>query len=165
MPTPPVARTPLLYGAIRSRLLGYTPTGGQQALTSSLTGGLYSLEAPDKATFPFGILRLQNRRTGNGDDGRLRERGTIQIILYGRPRADFDALETAMDVIENALYGWSDDVYGLLTVRGVEQRDTLPPYQSPDNREIISVRALWGYTYWPLYRTHLAVASGAPAPA
>lgn len=166
MPTPPVARTSRLYGAFRTRLLGYTPTGGQQAISALLTGGVYSVEAPDNATFPFALLRLQNRRTGNGDDGALRERGTLQIIIYGRPRTDFDTIETAMDVMENALYRWNTDTLdGLLTVRTLEQRDTLPPYQSPDNREIISVRGLWNYTCWPSYRTHLAVASGAPAPA
>lgn len=158
-----VGRTGQLYGGIRTRLLGYDPLG-RDSLNLLLTGGFYTLEAPDKATYPFGIVRLVGRRTGNGDDGRLRERGEIQIQLFGRPRADLDTLETAMDVIEDALYGWSDDVQGLLTVRGLVSRMTMPSYQSPENREIISVRAAWTYTWWPTYRTHLAVASGAPAP-
>lgn len=163
---PPVNRSALLYGALRTRILTYVPTGGQQTVPQLLTGGVFSVEAPDKTTYPFALIRLQNRTTGAGDDGRLRERGTIQIVAYGRPRADFDTIETAMDVMENALYGWNTtDAAGLLTIRGIDQRDTLPPYQSPENREIISVRCLWDYTYWPAYRTHLAVASGAPAPA
>jgi hypothetical protein len=158
-----VGRTGQLYGAIRNRILTYDPVG-RLHVDQLLTGGLYTLEAPDKATYPFGVIRLTARGTGAGDDGRLRERGRLQIVVYGRPRADLDRLETAMDVIENALYGWSDDVEGLLTIRSLSIRDTAPPYQSPENREIIHVRGVWEYTYWPTYRTHLAVASGDPAP-
>lgn len=158
-----VGRTAILYGAIRTRLLGYDPTG-RAALGQLLTGGLYSIEAPDKASYPFGVLRLMNRRTGPGDDGRLREKGELQVTLYGVPRTSFDTIETAMDVIENALYGWNTDADGTFTIRGMLIRATLPGYQSPENREILSVRATWVYTWWPSYRTHLAVASGAPAP-
>jgi hypothetical protein len=158
-----VGRTGQLYGAIRNRILTYDPVG-RLHVDQLLTGGLYTLEAPDKATYPFGLIRLQSRRTGQGDDGRLRERGEVHVMLYGRPRADLDRLELVMDVTENALYGWSGDVEGLLSIRALTQRDTLPPYQSPENREIISVRGVWEYTYWPSYRTHLANASGAPAP-
>jgi hypothetical protein len=51
-----------------------------------------------------------------------------------------------------------------LTVRGVVSRETLPAYQTAENREIVQVRLVLSLTWWPTYRSQLAVASGAPAP-
>lgn len=159
-------RTTKLYGQIRTRLLTYDPVGSDPALshTSLLNGRLYTLESPDTAAYPFAIQRLQSRRTGPGDDGRLRERGELEVQVFGRPRSALLSVERIADIMEEALYGWSTDADGLLTIRSMVSRETLPAFQSPENREIVRVRVVWSYTWWPLYRTQLATASGAPAP-
>lgn len=159
-------RTTKLYGAIRTRLLTYDPLGSEPALShaSLLNGRLYTLEAPDDAVSPFAVQRLQSRRTGPGDDGRLRERGELEMQVFGRPRSALLLIERIADIMEEALHGWNVDTDGLLTIRSMVSRETLPPFQSPENREIVRVRVVWGYTWWPLYRTQLANASGAPAP-
>ena len=100
-----------------------------------------------------------------GDDARLREASELLVMLYDRPRAKLAALERVADIVEESLLHYNTDTgIGHLTVRGVVSRETLPVYTSPENREIVSVRVVISLTWWPLYRSQLAVASGAPAP-
>jgi hypothetical protein len=159
-------RTTDLYGALRARILNFDPGGPDGPLSGNAFLGprLFTLEAPDNATYPFAIARLLSRNTGGGDDARLRERADYEIMVYHRPRTGLVLAERIADIMEEALLHYSTDALGLLSVRRLVSRGTLPAYQSAENREVVRVRLLWDITWWPQYRTQLANASGAPAP-
>ena len=151
------ARTKLLYGAIRSRILSFDPMGSDGVLT--LAGGLHTLAAPDNAVFPYGVLRLKSQRTGR-DDGDTSIEGRLEVMLVGRNRATLGALEDAMDIVTEALSKWSTDQAGWLTMRDLENRLTMPPFPQPANAEIVQVHATWRYTWWPSYLMQYRTANG-----
>lgn len=156
------ARTTNLYGAIRTRILGFDPTGADVTLASALlTGGLHTLAPGDNAVFPYGALRLQNRRNGGRDDSSLSEEGQLELLLFGRPRGQLITIERVADIAEEALLNWHTDAVGWFTVREMENRTTMPYYPKPADNEIVQVRVVWRYTWWPTYRTQYGVAAGA----
>lgn len=157
-----MSKTSLLYGVIRARLLTFSPKVGD-TLQTRLTGGLHTHSAPDNAAGVYGTVRLDNRRTGQLDDGALEEAGNLQVSLFGRDRSRLAAVEDAMDVVEEALLRWSTTSAGWFMTRSVASRITAPPYPSPANAEIVHVRGVWRYTWWPDYRSQYAVASGESA--
>lgn len=156
--------TTLLTGAIRTRLLDFDPAGATTPLRGTLTGGLHTHAPPDNVVYPFGFLRLGTRRTGELDDGALEEAGEVEVVLVGRHRQQLAIIEAAMDVCEQALLHWSTDQVGWLAIRRLANRLTLPPFPQAANAEIVQVRGVWRYTWWPTYRTQYAVAAGASAP-
>jgi hypothetical protein len=158
------AATTLLLGAIRNRVLDFDPTGAVVALRTTLTGGLHTHAPPDNVVYPFGFLRLGTRRTGELDDSRLEEVGEVEVVLVGRHRQQLAVIEEAMDTCEQALMHWSTDQVGWLAIRRLASRLTLPPFPQVANAEIVQVRGVWRYTWWPDYRTKYAVAAGASAP-
>ena len=157
------AASTLLMGAFRSRILDFVPTAGQ-SLAGTLTGGLHTHSAPDNAAFPYGTLRLVSRRTGRLDDSRLEEEGELEVFFVSRDRSRLAFIESAMDTAEQALLNWSTTAVGWLSVRGLQTRATIGPFSAPANAEVVQVRGLWRYTWWPTYRTQYAVAAGSPAP-
>ena len=139
-------------------------TPGRSTLAVQLGGRIYTSQPPDTADYPFAVLRLASRQTGAGDDGRLRERGSLEVMMASRPRSGLPAIEDAMDTVEEALLHYHTDALGILTIRGLETRGTMVPPTTAENREVAIVRAVFGYTWWPDYRTRYAVSAGAPAP-
>jgi len=158
------ANTSLLYGHLRQRILDFDPSGQDMPLRVTLGARLFTLEPPDNALYPFVTQRLRFRSTGTGDDARLREQSEIVFMIYGRPRASLATVERIADIIEESLLHYNTTAVGPLTIRGVVSRETLPAFQSPENREIVQVRLVLSLTWWPTYRSQLATASGAPAP-
>jgi hypothetical protein len=158
-----VTRTATLYGVFARRLLDYQPAG-EMPLNAVLGGRLYAFEPPEPAQFPFAVMRLFGRRTGGGDDGALREDGSLEIQFFGRPRGQSATVDLAADIAEEALLRWYAPEEGALMMRRLVSRETLPPFPSEANREIVRVRGVWTYTWWPQYRTQTAVPAGAPAP-
>jgi hypothetical protein len=158
-------RTTNLYGAIRTRILDFDPTGSDGPLRSSLRGGMHTHSAPDNVPFPFALVRLQNRRNGRLDDSSLEEEGEVEILMFGRDRQQLVTVERAMDIAEEALLNWHTDATGWFTLRELVSRNTMPPYRSPAEAEIVQVRAVWRYTWWPTYRSQYAIPAGsAPSP-
>jgi hypothetical protein len=157
-----MSKTSLLYGAIRTRLLTFTPKTGA-TLQTRLTGGLHTHSAPDNATGLYGTVRLDYRTTGALDDGALEESGNLLVSVFARDRSRLAAVEDAMDVVEEALLRWSTTSAGWFMTRSVASRITAPPFPAPANAEIVHARGVWRYTWWPDYRSQYAVASGEPA--
>jgi hypothetical protein len=150
--------TAALYGALRARVLDYGPA---PTLRTTLTSRLYVLQAPDDAAYPFLEWRLVNRSTGAGDDGRFREVADLEVQCHARPRAALPTAEAIMDRVESALLHYSEETpAGLVTVRRMLQRDTLPPFPAPADREVVQIRAVFALTWWAPYRTSAGVASG-----
>ncbi len=147
-----MSATTALYGHLRTRLLDFVPTEGN-ALRASVGTRLYTLQAPDNAGLPHGVLRIQSRTTGTVDDGRLGERGEIELQWFARPRSALTAVERFADVCEAALLHYHTDTVGVLTIRRLIARDTLPPNTEPADRELVQLRLVWSYTWWPTYRT------------
>lgn len=150
-------RTTNLYGHARTRILSFNPAGADVPLQGALLiGGLHTHSAPDAATYPYGVLRLQNRRNNNRDDASFSEEGELELILVSRPRASIVTLERIADIVEEALLNYATDAVGWWDVRELVNRTTMPPYPSPADAEMVQVRLLWRYTWWPLYRSQYA---------
>lgn len=156
------ARTTNLTGALRTRLLTFDPAGPDTGLQVLLSGGLHTVAPPDSATYPYGILRLMNRRTGRLDDAALEEEGEVELTVVGRHRNQLVTVERCVDIAEEALLRWSTGGVGSLMIRRVVGRMTLPPFPQPANAEIVQSRIIWRYTWWPDYRTQYATPAGSP---
>jgi hypothetical protein len=151
-----------LVGHLVARILDFNPEGADVPLRGTFTGGLHNLRAPDNAEFPHGTLRLFNRRNADLDDASLEEEGHLEVQLFGRDNKQIVLVERAMDIVEEALLNYHTDQVGVFTLRSLLNRSTMPPFPAPANAEIVHVRAVFRYTWWPTYRTQYAHAAGTP---
>lgn len=151
--------TTALMAHLITRILTFAPKSGGDTVSTTLSGRLYAIRAPDHAAWPHGVLTLQGREQ-LGDDSDLREEGRIELQLFGKPLKQSQLVEYSADVAEQALLKYSANVGGQLDIRRRVTRDTLPPPPPPSDREIAQVRVLWAYSWWPDYRTQYAIAAG-----
>ena len=72
-----------IYRTLRTRLLSFTPAAGA-TLASRLGNRLFVAQAPDDATYPYGVMTLSLSTEGayNGD----REQGIFEVTLYDRAK-------------------------------------------------------------------------------
>lgn len=73
-------------------------------------------------------------------------------MLYGRPRSQAVTIEDAADVCDQAMLRYVDSSSGL-TFSRERQRDTLPPFIDPADREVVQIRLLYSVKTWPLLLT------------
>jgi hypothetical protein len=131
---------------IRTRLLAYTPSGGQSGATRLGTmagagsdGKLYVGQAPDGVTYPYGVLRCPDWRQ-EGDDGGYLRRLEVECQLFHRPRAQHAALLAIADQFERALRKWDATGGDVLHVYDLS-RQTIH-YDEPADRELVQERLL-----------------------
>ncbi|KKW05435.1 MAG: hypothetical protein UY40_C0020G0012 [candidate division CPR1 bacterium GW2011_GWC1_49_13] len=134
-----------IYRTLRTRLLSFTPAAGA-TLASRLGNRLFVAQAPDDATYPYGVMTLSLSTEGayNGD----REQGIFEVTLYDRPRSRQEALEDIADICDGALLRYADASSGLLFSRD-RARASLPPAPPPLDREVCAVRLAYSIVVWP----------------
>ena len=130
---------------IRTRLLTFTPATGD-TLTTRVGGRLYVGQAPDGATYPYGVLTIMRQDTP-GFSG-YRETWQLELMLYGRPRSTQWDVEACADMADQALLQWESRSQGL-AFGGYRSRWTLPPFQDPADREVVQCRCLYEVGVWP----------------
>jgi hypothetical protein len=128
--------------AIRSRLLTFSTGALATALGTASGAGsdgkLYIDQAPDDVTYPYGTLRVVDRRS-EGDDGGFARRLEVEIHLYHRPRNTASTLKAMADLCERALRAWVDVSSGVIVSRLGIARGSLT-YEEPADRELILER-------------------------
>jgi hypothetical protein len=142
-----------MYQTLRTRLLTYQPPDSAPTLASRLTD-LFINAAPDDVAYPYGTMRLLNRDEDGAYNGD-REATDLEVMLYHRPRAKAMDLEACGDVCDQAMKGYADATSGLLFSRS-RQRDTLPQFPEPADREIVGIRLLYPVVAWPRLLTDVA---------
>lgn len=139
-----------LLQAARTQLLTHqTPAG--DTLADTLADRLYLDQAPDTVTFPYGVLRFQNRQRVQN----MRIRGDLELMLFDRPRSKAAALGASADIAEEALLGWRDASDGLVWSDDC-QRDVMPTFDAPADHEVVQLRLLFEIVAYPRLLTQYA---------
>lgn len=134
---------------IRDRLLTWANVNGV-TLASVLTGGLWIQAAPiGPQPGLWGTFRIIGAETGlTGISGR--DTFVVEVMLIGRPSDKMPLLNLCADLCDGAMLGWIDSTSGLLFTRK-RQRDTVPPFDDPADREVRQIRLLYPFVAWPRY--------------
>lgn len=146
--------TPVLEDTLRTRLLTHTRLSGSTlaeilgtAPSSGSDGKLYKVQAPDNATYPYGVMRLMNRRT-SGDIAE-REVAELEVMLFGRPRSQQATMEGAADACDEALLPrYVDASSGVVACTG-RTRNTMPVFAEPADREVVQIRLVYTLIVYP----------------
>lgn len=148
---------------LRQRLLTFTPLSGD-TLTTTLgvmdggngaDGRLFWRRPPDNIDASakpvrYGVLALKNRR--RDAEQAERELAEFEVMLFARPDSQRAALEAAADVIEQAMLRYKDNSTGLMGV-WAGLRNSLPPFPSPADRDVVQIQLVFTLVLWPAYKT------------
>jgi hypothetical protein len=144
------------YVTLRNRLLNFTQQGTGLKLQSIIGTRLYYIQIPDNNdTWPCASYRFINRITSGAYNGD-RETADLEVMIFGRPRSQQQTVEDAADICDEAMLRYIDSTSGLIFSRS-RQRDSLPPFDDPADREIVAVRLAYPCVIWPRYLTKYAV--------
>lgn len=128
---------------IRTRLLTYSGNALATALGTAVgatDGRLYIDQAPDDGTYPYGVLRIADRRD-QGDDGGFARRIQVELHLYHRGRSNAPTLKGMADLCERALRRWRDVTSGAVVAQSGLTRASIT-YDDPADRELVCERIL-----------------------
>jgi hypothetical protein len=140
----------------RSRILNFVPRSGD-TLNTTLGGRIYTTQAPDNVTYPYGVLRMLDRRQTVGDQG-FREAFELELSIAGRPRSQQWIVEGALDVAAQAFLHWDIKTSGLMFS---QQRRVgpLPPAPAPMDRELVQIVVYVPIVAWPVMFTQYFTSS------
>lgn len=136
---------------LRSRLLTFQPASGER-LNESIGDRLYTSQAPDDVTYPYGVVRLMPRRQTVGDQG-FREAMELEIQLFDRPRGQQWRLEAIADVVQQAFLHWQQASSGLVFAQHSRRVGPLPPAPEPMDRELVQIAVYVPIVSWPVMFT------------
>ena len=143
-----------MYEALRSALLDFENVNGD-TLRSILDENLYRRTAPTNLVFPYGVMRLNTKRS-NGFNA-LRKTAQLEVQLYGRPASQLEVISDAADLCEQAMNFYvSASGGGLMFVNDV-QRDELPQGSAPVDSETVTIRLAFTLAIWPAFLTSLTL--------
>ncbi len=150
------ATTEALYKALRTRLLTFQALGSPtpDTLGDSLSN-LYVVQADDKVSWPYGIMRLQARQRP-GEYAGERESMDLELLLYDRPRKQQYVVEGYADIADQALLRHTDRTAGLF-FSGSSERDTIPMNTQVSDREVVAVRCVYHLITWPQFLTQYSL--------
>jgi hypothetical protein len=157
-----------LEAVLRTRLLTFEPLDGSGTVASALgstqtgagaDGNLYWDRAPDNLDrimaaqgdpLRWGVLRLKNWRDIPGQsEGKLTE---LEVMLYGRPRAQRATLQGIADRMDQAMVRWVDAESGVVA-SSTSTRNTLPPFKEPADADVVQVMLEYTLRVYPAYLT------------
>lgn len=144
------AATGDIYALLRNALLTFEPETGP-SLATLLGSRMYAVRAPETPVFPYVTLRLLSQDRSGAYNG-VRKTAMLEVQLVGKPWAQLRELETAADVVEEAFGELRYITDGLLFSRSTS-RDTLPPFGSPADSEVCTIRVVASLIIWPRFLT------------
>ena len=151
--------TTALYDTLIARMMDFVPAGSPtpDTLRDLLTGGMWAIQPPENALFPYGIVTLDV--ISDGEHAGLRQEADLEILLEHRPRTYTvaSALEGYADLVDQALLWYVESVgNGMLFVRS-RSRQSLPPLPDPADRQVCTVRLSYSLVVWPAFLTQYAL--------
>lgn len=152
MTAPASISTFSLIETLRTQLLNFvSPAPGAVSIASLINKRFWITQAPDKASYPYGVMRIPERR--NRRPPRYRNEIDVEVQFFGRKRSDMQLIDQMADTAEQALIGFmiADQGAGMIQTC---QRNEVIYDNDPADREIMQVRLLFsGYVYvaylWP----------------
>lgn len=147
LPTPSTASTVQIYATLRQAMLDYvTPQGERLATLLGHADNVFVRSAPPRVVFPY--LSLLLNRTSQPAYNGYRETATLEVQAIGKPESQLPLVESAMDIVDQCLTGYSDPTDGLMVGRS-RARNTVPMFSDPAESAIVSVVALYELSLWP----------------
>jgi len=154
LPTGHTRSTNALMESLRSTLLEFEDVNGN-TLEDIIGENLYRRAAPANTAFPYGVMRLDTRRS-NGFNP-LRKTGTLEIQLYGRPSSQLEDISDAADRCEQAMAFYVDSSGGGLAFVNDVQRTELPEGSAPVDGETCGIRLVFTLVIWPAFLSSLTL--------
>ena len=130
-------------------ILAYSPeplTGGSTIadLTSSR---VYIGRPPDGVLFPNIVVRLAAFRT-DPDYSNRRATGTLECLVYARPRSKAEEAEEIADRLVQLLSQYRAVSRAIVFGAGV-LRQSVPAFSDPADKEVVAVRVVADFVCWP----------------
>jgi hypothetical protein len=149
--TPSTSSTVALYATIRATLLAYTSPQGERL--TDLIGDpprLFVRAQPEPVVFPYLTLLLS--RTSLAEYNGYRETLSLEVQAMGRPDIQLPTIESAMDIVDQCLTGFTYASDGLMVSRA-RTRQTIPQFTSPAEQTVVGVIATYTMYAWPALLT------------
>lgn len=142
---PSTASTVQIYATIREAMLDYVSSDNQR-LAQFVNERVYIRSQPDPAVFPY--LTLLLNRTSLAAYNGYRETAYLDVQAIGKPQSQLPLIETAMDIVDQCLTGYSDARSGLMVGRS-RTRQTVPMFTDPADSSVVAVIATYELFLWP----------------
>lgn len=142
---PSTASTVQIYATIREAMLDYVSSDNER-LAQFVNERVYVRSQPNPAVFPYMTLLL-NRTSLPAYNG-YRETALLEVQAIGKPESQLPLIETAMDIVDQCLTGYSDARSGLMVGRS-RNRQTVPMFTDPAESSVVSVVATYELFLWP----------------
>lgn len=146
--------TDALYQQLRTHLLAFVDAGGKTLGDADALGTrLYRIAPPSNAAYPYGVLSLKSPQLPDGT-AQVKYAAQLELLLFHRPRAQQAAAEALGDRAVAALHGYRDATSGLAyCLDPIAQ--SLPPFASPADGDVVQIRVTATLQAWPLFLTSL----------
>ena len=145
--------TDALYVLLRDQLLNTADPDGN-TLAAALSNRLWRIAAPDTGTYPYGLMTIKSPQMVPDTNG-LKMTADLELLFFGRPRAQQPAIEALGDRAVAVLMQYRDTSSGLVYVASAVS-ESLPEFPAPADANIVQVRVLAKLHYWPVFLSRLA---------
>lgn len=143
-----------IYATIRRALLAYTsPQGERLRLLIGDPERVYVRSQPSPVVFPY--LTLTLTRSSDAAYNGYRETALLEVQAIGRPESQLPVIESAMDLVDQCLTGYTEAMSGLMVSRS-RRRYTVPVFQSPADDQTVQVVSTYDMFLWPVVLTSRA---------
>jgi hypothetical protein len=150
---PSTTSTDAIYGTIRKRLIDYV-SPSTDTLAGFVGTRIWVRSAPADPLFPYLTLRLD--RTSLAEFNGYRETASLEIQAVGKPESQLPLVESAMDIVDQALTSYTAATSGLIVGRS-RTRQTMPQMTDPADSAVVAVVATYELFFWPRVLTSRAV--------
>ena len=151
--TASTASTAQIYKTLRDALLTYD-NPNDQLLTEFVGERVYVRAAPSSPVFPYLTLRLD--RVSLPAFNGYRETAILEVQGVGKPESQLPLVESAMDIVDQAMTSLTASSSGLMVCRG-RTRQTVPQLTDPADSSVVAVVANYELFLWPRVLTARAV--------
>lgn len=149
---PSTASTVQIYATLRQSLLEYVSPSGSR-LEDIIGTRAYVRAAPADPVFPYLTLRLD--RTSLPAYNGYRETAILEVQGVGKPESQLAMVESAIDIVDQFLTGYTDARSGLMVGRS-RTRQTVPMLTDPADSSVVAVIANYELFLWPRVLTERA---------
>ena len=149
---PSTASTTQIYGTLRKHLIDYV-SPSTDTLAGFVGTRIWVRAAPADPVFPYLTLRLD--RTSLPAYNGYRETAILEVQGVGKPDSQLPLVESAMDIVDQAMTSLTDRSSGLIVGRG-RTRQTVPQLTDPADSSVVAVVANYELYLWPVVLTSRA---------
>jgi len=149
---PSTASTTQIYGTLRKHLIDYV-SPSTDTLAGFVGTRIWVRSAPADPVFPYLTLRLD--RTSLPAYNGYRETAILEVQGVGKPDSQLPLVESAMDIVDQAMTSLTDRSSGLIVGRG-RTRQTVPQLTDPADSSVVAVVANYELYLWPVVLTSRA---------